>query len=546
MSNESYVVHIDGGRRCDIATTQGADTFLQAYRVHPQGFISAICVPQAQQFRRQLVANRNSGREEAVYRLMGVYHMIGFIADRCTPSVFDACVKDTEMKVFSDHALECIASFSCTDHWRETGDLEHQYDGEVLECIALLSTHKKFVRFLHQDVEGDGILSSLANVCRQRTPPVLVSAEFAHHIIRMVNNIIASCGTNLGMKREAEFRLVESTGILYQALRFFSIPQDNYHAHCIILDFLSSCPKLLSKKFVDDKPGRMIIDSIMEGSDGYAKVTSSALSDRIGNILQMDDLATPKDDPNDGFDIRCCRMCNKNGMDLGQGKKLNQCARCQAVYYCSKECQRADWKDHKKTCNTATKTPVSNRNVATDYVQRRKCAIISAIVEKRKELNGIPFKQLLLDIDFRPRIGEADSTSPALRGEMKIGVIEDYISGTDKPHWCECLPRLMEKTLKDFASRDMSTYLVVVCHHTQRGHAAVLRFQLQSPTTLQHLFANEVFEAVHDEDWSSLQALLGDSLVKEMKHFQERKRCRMLLTGTKQRSSAPTNKQRTL
>ena len=26
------------------------------------------------------------------------------------------------------------------------------------------------------------------------------------------------------------------------------------------------------------------------------------------------------------------------------------CARCQTVRYCSRECQRADWKAHKKTC----------------------------------------------------------------------------------------------------------------------------------------------------------------------------------------------------
>ena len=31
----------------------------------------------------------------------------------------------------------------------------------------------------------------------------------------------------------------------------------------------------------------------------------------------------------------------------------NVCARCQAVRYCSRECQRADWKAHKQACVTA-------------------------------------------------------------------------------------------------------------------------------------------------------------------------------------------------
>ena len=42
-----------------------------------------------------------------------------------------------------------------------------------------------------------------------------------------------------------------------------------------------------------------------------------------------------------------CEYCKK---EEKEGEKLKSCTRCQEKY-CSKECQRKDWKVHKKTCD---------------------------------------------------------------------------------------------------------------------------------------------------------------------------------------------------
>ncbi|KAK8050303.1 hypothetical protein PG994_012033 [Apiospora phragmitis] len=43
-----------------------------------------------------------------------------------------------------------------------------------------------------------------------------------------------------------------------------------------------------------------------------------------------------------------CRSCGKTM--TAAGGKLMQCARCKEVSYCSKECQKADWKKHRQEC----------------------------------------------------------------------------------------------------------------------------------------------------------------------------------------------------
>ena len=44
-------------------------------------------------------------------------------------------------------------------------------------------------------------------------------------------------------------------------------------------------------------------------------------------------------------DRRRCANC-----DQTFDRALRACARCKVVYYCSRECQRADWRSHKNVC----------------------------------------------------------------------------------------------------------------------------------------------------------------------------------------------------
>jgi hypothetical protein len=53
---------------------------------------------------------------------------------------------------------------------------------------------------------------------------------------------------------------------------------------------------------------------------------------------------------------KVCHYCNKTV------EKLLKCSKCKRVKYCSKECQKAHWKDHKKDCEAANNSSHDSQN----------------------------------------------------------------------------------------------------------------------------------------------------------------------------------------
>lgn len=51
-----------------------------------------------------------------------------------------------------------------------------------------------------------------------------------------------------------------------------------------------------------------------------------------------------------------CAYCGKEGN--------KRCSRCKSVVYCSSDCQKAHWKQHKGECKYLSKSSTSNKTIS--------------------------------------------------------------------------------------------------------------------------------------------------------------------------------------
>ena len=78
--------------------------------------------------------------------------------------------------------------------------------------------------------------------------------------------------------------------------------------------------------------------------------------------------------------IMNCNACNRHEDDLDN--VLKNCSVCASVKYCSTDCQRDDWPDHKKNCTTAACLRLFSA------IQDNGSATVARLAKTKRVLNG--------------------------------------------------------------------------------------------------------------------------------------------------------------
>ena len=75
-----------------------------------------------------------------------------------------------------------------------------------------------------------------------------------------------------------------------------------------------------------------------------------------------------------------CNTCSKTTAELGTS--LKRCAKCHTTPYCSRDCQKTDWKKHKKICAKNAAAPSSTRSSGSTNSDPGRSKGLSAAIDK--------------------------------------------------------------------------------------------------------------------------------------------------------------------
>ena len=298
-------------------------------------------------------------------------------------------------------------------------------------------------------LESD-LFQRLADMIRARkahTGRALPSKDVSETITLLVSNAYISCRMAFDnpWTTEKALKKLEATEILAEHLRCATIPQqataeeERLAAPGLfrMLDDLQACAPFLGKKFKPGEPCGDVVQTILQGTDGSPIQRPSILA-KLRTIVRVVDSINRED--HDPTTIgKMCRYCGKSEHSQAFQNSLMLCGNCKQAYYCSKDCQKADWKQHKQVCvpakNSDTKKVEKIQNMLMTFSNQQYLHIMVKMVKACKQY-GLDKKDMLVELNFTT---DHRGKIPALQDppEFNIAPVKDYIEGSRpaEPDW---------------------------------------------------------------------------------------------------------------
>jgi hypothetical protein len=480
-NDKLFQVVLPNGRKLELNSREGADEFVDTFGTD---FLST-----------NLTATDDQ-------ELKSTCMMMLMIAENASPEKIASGIPESELRTLVDHTRDTLDTLSTDSKWLRSGKvaMHHEF---LLKTVTRLSARPSFLKTFLSNEGMEAVAKFYASRKTNDKPNNCVP-----ELVRLLVNNTLYVLTHEGLSKEKVFGTIEKTGLLGQFIRCVPIyPERSAHN----VKGLQTCLQLVKKKLKSGTPTGDILDAVIDGKDGPINEKAKSGLTRLQSLARLS---------NDNYGSeavnKTCRNCKKTETQM-HGVLLMECQSCKAAYYCSKECQVADWKSHKKVCKALGSGSVSRSAFKTSqittsaFLTSNYFDIAKEVYKKTQEYN-IPKKELLLEIDF---LGDA----PALRNEFKVRLTSGFLEGSsvaDTPGWFRgcAQKKIIVRDLSNEYEKVTRDNLLVLCR-ASNGMVLVSRLDSPGVETSYPLFSDEVVESIGSEDYDEMVAYLGQHTTDE-------------------------------
>ena len=293
----------------------------------------------------------------------------------------------SEWTFWFNHVITELGKLQTSPRWKQDGEVDFHNTWMLRMCNNILNQSHKLKLSERSFQVPDEFFYALAS-CLDALSPRLPSSDCVPNFV--------NCVTWLAMDSEGTiWNVIERSGLLVHIIRCSTIPL-NDETFTTVYYLLTRQLSLIKKKFKPGQPCRDIVQKILAREGGYSNPDP-----RVLNFLQT--ISQLADRTNQDLPLyRPKRLCSFCKTTLPENLILS-CGRYHMVSYCSKECQRNDWRDHKPSCREGS----GLRNKNYELYATMACKFLTdhqdEIKEKiKKTMNetGHEIDELVLDLDL--------------------------------------------------------------------------------------------------------------------------------------------------
>jgi len=474
MNDLSLIVHTYDGCMLNISTEEGANSLLNTAK------------PNVGRYFRWLLDESETNPEKRI----NAYTIMSICAERASKDVFETKITKEDVRFLVTHLVELLEKLASNEQWIRTGQIGEDYTCSVSIIPAYLRRND-FAVACH----AQSLFSKYATFLRAWKGRFSLST--ASEVLSVLYNYSAYMQ---GYRGVADMR---DAGLLAQGLRAFAVPGISSEVPHFVPYF-----KLLAQE------EHFVATTFASGTDTgdmFEIVLGAKESKPDPMALELLRLLARSRNRNKYGRKLLCGLCSKLELEMASGSKLLTCSKCKSVRYCSKECQRKDWKQHKKTCGKEAKPLEDSEvlaSVVNSFLLNQSAWIVRGVVSAMAD-SGKSKRDFVVEVDFY----QHDATYRP-QNKFKIKELRRLKRGDGLPDWFpaegnsrEDLLKHYQKVLKEGIAALTEPKLLFSIRQPS-GRLNFIATELMHPQTLESIVSDRCLNAFAERDVETLKTLV--------------------------------------